>query len=163
MRITLMETMTIEEYKALQGKSGKKKATPEHDEQVALFYWAELNSNKIPSLKLLMAIPNGASYGGGGGRWNIAKRMKDEGVKKGVPDVFLPVPMMYMDENTNEIGKVSAGLWIEMKAGKNKPSDEQNWWIEQLEEMGYRVEVCYSSQEAIDVINDYLDLNSKDK
>ncbi|MDD4381748.1 MAG: VRR-NUC domain-containing protein [Candidatus Dojkabacteria bacterium] len=155
-----METMTIDEYKALQGKSGKKKATPEHDEQVALFYWAELNSNKIPSLKLLMAIPNGASYGGGGGRWNIAKRMKDEGVKKGVPDVFLPVPMMYMDENTNEIGKVSAGLWIEMKAGKNKTSDEQDWWIEQLREAGYRVEVCYSSQEAIDVITDYLDLNS---
>ena len=156
-----MDTMTIEEYKALQGKSGKKKATPEHDEQVALFYWAELNSSKIPSLKLLMAIPNGASYGGGGGRWSIAKRMKDEGVKKGVPDVFLPVPMTYVSEG--QVTDMKAGLWIEMKAGKNKPSDEQNWWIEQLEDMGYRVEVCYSSQEAIDVINEYLDLNSKKK
>lgn len=161
MRITLMETMTIEEYKALQGKGGKKKGSPEHDEQVALFYWAELNSSKIPSLKLLMAIPNGASYGGGGGRWNIAKRMKDEGVKKGVPDVFLPVPMTYMNEG--QVTDMKAGLWIEMKAGKNKPSDEQSWWMFNLQEMGYRVEVCYSSSEAIDIINEYLDLNSKDK
>jgi len=156
-----METMTIEEYKALQGKAGKKKLTPEHDEQVALFYWAELNSKKIPALKLLMAIPNGASYGGGGGRWSIAKRMKDEGVKKGVPDVFLPVPMTYVNEG--QVTDMKAGLWIEMKAGKNKPSDDQSWWIENLQEMGYRVEVCYSSNEAVDIINEYLDLNSKDK
>ena len=161
MRNTLMDTMTVAEFNALQGKKGNKKATPEHDEQVALFFWAELNKSKVPALELLMAIPNGASYGGGGGRWNIAKRMKDEGVKKGVPDVFLPVPMTYTNEG--QVTDMKAGLWIEMKAGKNKPSDEQNWWIEQLEEMGYRVEVCYSSQEAIDVINDYLDLNSKDK
>lgn len=156
-----MDTMTIEEYKALQGKSGKKKGSPEHDEQVALFYWAELNKSKIPALELLMAIPNGAYYGGGGGRWSIAKRMKEEGVKKGVPDVFLPVPMTYVSEG--QVTDMKAGLWIEMKAGKNKPSDEQKWWIENLQEMGYRVEVCYSSQEAIDIINEYLDLNSKGK
>mgnify|MGYP000843946137 FL=1 len=153
-----METMTIEEYKALQGKTGKKKATPEHDEQVALFYWAELNKSKVPALELLMAIPNGAYYGG---HWSTANKMKEEGVKKGVPDVFLPVPMLYTNEG--QATDMKAGLWIEMKAGKNKPSDEQYWWIEQLEEMGYRVEVCYSSQEAIDVINEYLDLNSKEK
>ena len=158
MRNILMETMTIEEYKALQGKTGKKKATPEHDEQVALFYWAELNKSKVPALELLMAIPNGAYYGG---HWSTANKMKEEGVKKGVPDVFLPVPMLYTNEG--QATDMKAGLWIEMKAGKNKPSDEQYWWIEQLEEMGYRVEVCYSSQEAIDVINEYLDLNSKEK
>ena len=157
MRITLMDTMTIEEYKALQGKSGKKKSTPEHDEQVALFYWAELNSNKIPSLKLLMAIPNGASYGGGGGRWNIAKRMKDEGVKKGVPDIFLPVPMTYLNEG--QVVGMKAGLWIEMKAGKNKTSPDQDWWIGKLRDMGYRVEVCYSAEDAIKIIKEYLDLS----
>jgi hypothetical protein len=153
-----METMTIEEYKALQGKKGAKKGHPEHDEQVALFYWAELNKSKIPALELLMAIPNGAYYGG---HWSTAKKMKDEGVKKGVPDVFLPVPMTYVSEG--QVTDMKAGLWIEMKAGKNKPSDEQKWWIENLQEMGYRVEVCYSSQEAIDIINEYLDLNSKGK
>ena len=87
--------------------------------------------------------------------------MKAEGVRKGVPDVFLPVPMTYVSEG--QVTDMKAGLWIEMKAGKNKPSDEQNWWIENLQEMGYRVEVCYSSGDAIEIINDYLDLNSKDK
>lgn len=154
----MRDIMSIEEYRALTQKGSKKKGSPEHDEQVALFYWAELNKSKIPALELLMAIPNGAYYGG---HWSTAKKMKDEGVKKGVPDVLLPVPMTYVNEG--QVTDMKAGLWIEMKAGKNKPSDEQNWWIEQLEEMGYRVEVCYSSQEAIDVINEYLNLNSKDK
>lgn len=158
MRNTLMDTMTVAEFNALQGKKGNKKATPEHDEQVALFFWAELNKSKVPALELLMAIPNGAYYGG---HWSVANKMKEEGVKKGVPDVFLPVPMTYTNEG--QVTDMKAGLWIEMKAGKNKTSPEQDWWIENLEEMGYRVEVCYSSGEAIHIIEEYLDLNSKNK
>lgn len=155
----MSDIMSIEEYRALTQKGSKKKGSPEHDEQVKVFEWAEIMSNKIPELKLLMAIPNGASYGGGGGRWNIAKRMKDEGVKKGVPDIFLPV----VRERSELAYEVDSGLWIEMKAGKNKPSQEQKWWLGELANQGYRTRVCYSAEEAIDVINEYLDLNSKDK
>lgn len=151
-------TISIAEYKALTSKGGGKKGHPEHDEQVKVFEWAEIMSSKIPELKLLFAIPNGAFYGG---HWSVANRMKAEGVKKGVPDVFLPVPMTYVSEG--QVTDMKAGLWIEMKAGKNKPSGDQSWWIENLQEMGYRVEVCYSSNEAVDIINEYLDLNSKDK
>lgn len=147
--------ITLDEYRQMQGVGGKKKASPEHDQQVALFAWASIMGNKQPELKMLMAIPNGASYGGGGGRWSIAKRMKDEGVKKGVPDIFLPVPMTYV--NDGQVTDMKAGLWIEMKAGKNKPSEEQKWWMEQLQSFGYRVEVCYSTDEAIEVIENYLD------
>ncbi len=150
--------MTIAEYKAMQGKKGGKRSTPEHDEQVALFFWAEISKNKIPALELLLAIPNGAYYGG---HWSVANKMKEEGVKKGVPDVFLPVPMTYLNEGN--VTDLKAGLWIEMKAGKNKPSEEQKWWIEKLREMGYRVEVCYSAKDAIHIIEEYLDLNSKDE
>ena len=152
--------MSVQEYMQLQGKSGRKQGHPEHDQQVALFFWASLNSKKIPALELLMAIPNGAYYGG---HWSVANRMKEEGVKKGVPDVFLPVPMTYVDEVSKEVTSMYAGLWIEMKAGKNKTSPEQDWWIDKLQDMGYRVEVCYSSSEAVDIIEDYLDLKSKGK
>ncbi len=144
--------MSIEEYRALTQKGSKKKGSPEHDEQVKVFEWAEIMSNKIPELKLLMAIPNGASYGGGGGRWNIAKRMKEEGVRSGVPDIFLPV----VKERGMHSPDVESGLWIEMKVGKNKPSEQQMWWLKELELQGYRAMVCYSAEEAIAEIEDYL-------
>lgn len=144
--------MSVQEYLAMQGGGGKKKGSPEHDEQVKVFEWAEIMSSKIPELKLLMAIPNGASYGGGGGRWNIAKRMKEEGVKSGVPDIFLPV----VKERSELAYEVDSGLWIEMKAGKNKPSEQQRWWLKELERQGYVVRVCYSSTEAIEEIENYL-------
>lgn len=147
--------MNVKDYLATVGGESKKKGSPEHDEQVRLFEWASLMSNNHPELELLFAIPNGASYGGGGGRWNIAKRMKEEGVKKGVPDVFLAVPMIRQDPLGN-ITEMNAGLWIEMKAGKNRPSEDQKWWIEKLETYGYRVQVCYSAEEAIEAITEYL-------
>lgn len=146
--------MTVAEFRAMQGKKGKKRSTPEHDEQVALFFWAELNKNKVPELELLLAIPNGAYYGG---HWSVANRMKEEGVKKGVPDIFLPVPMTYLNEG--QVVGMKAGLWIEMKAGKNKTSPDQDWWIGKLRDMGYRVEVCYSAEDAIKIIKEYLDLS----
>ena len=31
----------------------------EHDEQVALFDWANLQANRDPALRLLFAVPNG--------------------------------------------------------------------------------------------------------
>ena len=116
--------MTVAEFRAMQGKKGSKRSTPEHDEQVALFFWAELNKSKVPELELLLAIPNGAYYGG---HWSVANKMKEEGVKKGVPDIFLPVPMTYLNEG--QVVGMKAGLWIEMKAGKNETSPDQDWWI----------------------------------
>lgn len=144
--------MSIEEYRDLTQRGSKKKGSPEHDEQVKVFEWAEIMSSKIPELKLLMAIPNGASYGGGGGRWNIAKRMKEEGVRSGVPDIFLPV----VKERGMHSPDVESGLWIEMKVGKNKPSEQQMWWLRELELQGYRAMVCYSAEDAIAEIEDYL-------
>ena len=46
--------------------------------------------------------------------WNTANKLKSMGVKKGVADFFLAIPLN---------GK--AGLWLELKVGRNKPSKEQ--------------------------------------
>lgn len=138
----MTETMTVSEY--LNQTSGKKvkHGSPEHDEQVKLFQWAELRGNQDERLKLLFAIPNGAFYGK---MWTVAKKMKAEGLKSGVPDIMLPVAC----------GRFH-GLFIEMKSGKNKPSENQEWWFDVLRIAGYFVNVCYSCEEAIDTIELYL-------
>jgi len=152
--------MTVAEYLAQQNKQGSKKGHPEHDEQVKVFEWAKIMQSKIPELELLMAIPNGAYYGG---HWSVANRMKEEGVRSGVPDIFLPVRRMDVEvgvvvngQKQESFGKVWCGLWIEMKVGKNKPSEQQEWWLKKLGLQGYVTVVCYSAEEAIEQIQEYL-------
>ena len=147
--------MTVAEYRKRK-EGSKKKGSPEHDEQVFLFEWANIMANKYPELKFLFAIPNG-------GQRNVvvATRMKAEGVKSGVPDVFLPVPFSRANKSTGEIEDLKAGLWIEMKVGSNKPSANQKEWLDFLEESGYQVEVCYSGREAVNTIIDYLMLDEE--
>ena len=121
----------------------------EHDEQAALFRWAALNRKKHPELALMFAIPNG-----GHRHISVARRLKAEGVKAGVPDIFLPVKhQAYFTE-----GDVPNyhGLFIEMKAGKNTPTPAQVWWHEHLRDSGYCVEVCYGWEEAVKLIKQYL-------
>lgn len=110
----------------------------ERDEQAALFDWAELQGNITPELKLLFAIPNGQYRKG---------QRPEAGLKSGVPDLFLPVHR-----------GLHHGLFVEMKHGRNKPTDEQVGWLEALAGEGYKTAVCYSFEEAQRVILDYLAL-----
>jgi len=112
----------------------------EHDEQSALVAWARLNEGKYPELKMLFSVPLG-----GYRAKKTAIRMKAEGSKPGVPDLFLPVPRGEW-----------CGLWVEMKFGKGRLTREQKWWVAHLRAEGYRAEVCWSWEEARDVILDYL-------
>lgn len=93
--------------------------------QVALFRWVELQKRVYPDLALLFAIPNGGERNA-----IVAAKMKAEGVRRGVPDLFLPVPRGLWH-----------GLFIELKAGRNTASPEQKEWIARLSAQGYRVEV----------------------
>jgi hypothetical protein len=120
--------------------------SPEHNEQRTLFAWISLMEAQIPALKNAFAIPNG-----GHRHIAVATKMKAEGVKAGVPDIFLAVPMNY--ETT-----FTAGLFIEMKSGKNKTTPAQNEWISRLEKAGYLCVVCYSFEEAQREILAYLEL-----
>lgn len=119
----------------------------EHQEQVALFTWAEYSKGKYPELALLYAIPNAAKRS-----LKMGAYMKAEGLKAGVPDVCLPVKKQYFGQMPEYIG-----LYIEMKHGKNKPTAKQIEWHDKLREAGHRVEVCYSWTETRDVIIEYLE------
>lgn len=114
----------------------------EHEEQVALFQWAEANEVQYPSLAMLAAIPNG-----GYRPMTTAAMLKAEGVKAGYPDVLLDVAR----------GPYH-GLRIELKRAdrSNRPTDAQRDWLVRLAFEGYQVAVCYGAQEAIKVITDYL-------
>ena len=115
----------------------------EHDKQVALFDWARLYSREEPRLKWIFAIPNQ----GGRGQDAIrrGRKMVAEGLKKGVPDIFLPV-----------ITKEFGGLFIEMKDERGKLSKEQTAYLNGLTREGYLCGVCYSCEQAQSLIMDYL-------
>lgn len=114
--------------------------TSEHQEQAALIRLCRLKETKYPELAMLFAVPNG-----GVRHIGTAVKLKAEGVKPGVPDLFLPVPR-----------GGHHGLFIEMKAVKGKVSKEQLWWLSSLEAQGYHAEVCYGWESAAKVIEDYL-------
>ena len=109
-----------------------------------------MTSNVYPELSTLHAIPNGSLR-----NIVVAKKLKKEGVKKGVPDLHLPVPK----------GEY-ASLYIEMKSvavkpkkhGKGGVSAEQAEWLKRLSNYGNKCVVCYGAKEAQHEIETYLNL-----
>ena len=120
----------------------------EDSQQMALFCWAALPETlaKYPQLKWMFAVPNGGSR-------HIAEAAKfvATGLRKGVPDIFLPLPIQ------TEWAKMYAGLFIEMKVGKGKTTENQKEWLEYLEKAGYYCKICYSWIEARETIIKYLE------
>lgn len=49
------------------------------------------------------------------------------------------------------------GLYIEMKYGRNKTTDQQKEWLKELAAQGYFTAVCYGAEEAKRVISKYLE------
>lgn len=112
----------------------------EDTEQMGVIEWANWNTGRFPELQLLFHVPNG-------GKRNAAEavRFKAMGVKAGVPDLCLPVPRNGF-----------AGLYIEMKYGKNRTTKEQEKWITALRQQGYKVAVCYGGIAATKELESYL-------
>lgn len=112
----------------------------EATEQERVINWARFYAKDFPELNLLHHIPNGGSR-----NQLEAANLKRQGVKAGVPDLCLPVARS---------GK--HGLYVEMKWGKNKTTDKQDWWLEQLRQQDYETAVCWTAEEAMDTIAGYL-------
>jgi hypothetical protein len=158
------------------------KTKSEHAEQVALFMWANMaerygviiaddphsytvrdfaktqfeNAGKLGykkasrplyELKWLHAISN---HGKGFGR-------QAEGVKAGVSDISLPVPMRGLG---HEI--ISCGLYMELKRKNGKMgdlSDDQIQFLDYARKAGYTTSVAFGWVEARGFILHYLDIN----
>jgi hypothetical protein len=114
----------------------------EHLAQVAVFVWAALNQHRRPELEFMYAVPNG-----GHRHRAVAAKMKAEGQRRGVPDICLPVPRGGYH-----------GFYLEMKIKPNRLSLEQKRYLEFLKSQGYHTDVAWSSEEAIDKIEAYLEM-----
>ncbi len=115
----------------------------EHEEQVLLMQWCRKHSKVLKPLALIFAIPNGGKRKTGG--WMVA-----EGLKSGVPDLFLPCAR-----------KGYHGFFIEMKRESAKTQMSaikpmQVMWQEALREQGYMAEVCFGWDDAAEKLLNYL-------
>ena len=112
----------------------------EHDEQAAVVHYLQI---KYPDA-LFWATPNGAGLSGGGRSMN---KLKAEGFLPGVSDLIIFEPR----------GGWSA-MFLEMKKsdGGSGASDNQLWFLREVEKRGAFGVVCNGSANAIEVIDDYL-------
>lgn len=129
-------------------------APSEHAEQCAVIdWWAHAcKGYGLPEFALF-AIPNG-----GARHPVVASKLKAEGVRAGVPDLFLakPIVMVHQSAVSRHLETTAHGLWIEMKRRPNKPSAEQEAVILYLRQRGYHCVIAWNADEAIRTIKAYL-------
>lgn len=130
----------------------------EHRAQVAVVTWATLARQQFPELALLFAIPNG-------GHRNVvvARKLKAEGVRAGVPDLFLPVARggyhgLFIEMKADGLPIADCLLPIAPRKRKGVVSESQTSFITSLQAEGFKAVVCYGSAEAEAVLRGYLAL-----
>lgn len=111
----------------------------EHQEQKVVVEWFDRQYRDLSGR--LFAVPNGGER-----HRAVAAKMKAEGVRPGVPDLWLPSPR----------GRFS-GLVIELKRREGgRPSPSQLDWLNWLAEQGFLAVICNGADAAIDTIREYL-------
>lgn len=119
----------------------KPRAKPKHEEsnmQKVCVRWFSLQYPRL----ILYANANHGKRTAFGGFLET-----EQGLKKGVPDLFLACKR-----------GVHGGLYLEAKIQPNKPSREQTLLMQQLRLAGYACEVFYSVDEFMQIVTDYLAL-----
>jgi VRR-NUC domain len=122
----------------------KKNETPLEDwEQKIVFQWIRANQIKYPQLQLAYGTLNGVRL-----TPRLRTKMKEQGNRKGVPDICLPFKCN---------NGCCPGLYIELKRiKKGVVSADQKRYHELLREQGYVVNVCKGHVDAINTIKTYL-------
>lgn len=120
-----------------KGRSG-----PEEQQQIAFFDYCNYMTLATKNMAYSLAFHIGNER-----KASIQRRimMKRAGVKKGVPDICVPVP--------ND--KYHA-LYIEMKIKPNRLSPEQADYLRHLNQCGNYAVVAWSADEAIEILEKYL-------
>jgi hypothetical protein len=110
----------------------KMNARSESAEQIGFLRWFEASFQGVR----IFHIPNG-----GHRAISVAKKMKEEGVRSGVPDLYVPVWK----------------LWIEMKRTTGgRLSTDQKDWIAYLEGIGDTVIVARGAKDASEQVIAFL-------
>lgn len=111
----------------------------EFQESLTLWDWIKLNK----LAKYCFHIPNEAKRSAYTGN-----RLKKIGLRPGVSDYFIGIPKGEW-----------AGMFLEMKAGKNKPTKLQEQFMEDMAEQGYYCVWVTGFDNAKQCIERYLSLN----
>ena len=128
----------------------------EHQIQAAIVEWAYNTrlSNEGSEILIgdyLVAIPNGGYRHKSEGR-----KFKREGVKAGVSDLFLAIPVLSFDGYQYSFERSRHGLWIECKSEKGELSQAQHDWGRLMQGISYRFVCIHSVDEGIQAIKDYI-------
>jgi hypothetical protein len=126
--------------------------TYEQQEQTAFCDWCDAIAFRrwTPELDRfpLFSIPNEGRMSG-----RTGKGRNRAGRRKGIPDLFIPIPRGERH-----------GLFIEMKRSKEngggRVSKEQHEWLDLLSDLGYCTMVCYGCDEAIEALTWYMEGNN---
>jgi hypothetical protein len=117
-----------------------KTSPSEHSEQVGFINW--FNGFSIHEV-LIFAIPNGEKRS-----ITVAKRLKAEGVVRGIPDLFIP----------------EWRLWVEMKRKTGgRLSTEQKSMINYLQNIGYTVIVGIGAGDASRQVLEFVRVRKETK
>ena len=113
-----------------------KTSPSEHSEQVGFVNWFNVQYPRV----LIFAIPNGEKRS-----ITVAKRLKAEGVVRGIPDLFIP----------------EWRLWVEMKRKTGgRLSTEQKSMINYLQNIGYAVIVGIGAGDASRQVLEFVRLKN---
>lgn len=114
----------------------------EHAQQAALIAWCRMKPviAAYPGIELLHSSLNGVKL-----TKAQAGKAKAAGMLAGVPDLLLPARR-----------GPHTGLAIEMKFGRNKPTEDQEWFLGRLRDEGWKTVVCWDWIDARNVIVEFL-------
>lgn len=122
----------------------------EHTEAVRFMRVVKLHEPRLPALRWLHAVPNGGFRND-----TVAKKMKAEGVRRGVHDYCWP----YRQPNFNDATHYS-GLYIELKSLNGCPTKEQREFAEFVQAQGFKVVFARGWEEAWRAVAEYAGLPS---
>jgi hypothetical protein len=116
-----------------------KTSPSEHSEQVGFINWFRVQYPNV----LIFAIPNGEKRA-----ITVAKRLKAEGVVRGIPDLFIP----------------QWNLWVEMKRKTGgRLSTEQKSMINYLQNIGYTIIVGIGAGDASRQVLEFVRVRKETK
>jgi hypothetical protein len=107
---------------------------------IVFFDYCRSMAHINPAYALAYHVPNESKA-------SIARRvtLKRAGLKKGVPDICVPVA-----------NDKYHSLYIEMKIKPNKASPEQMSLLQHLNAVGNYAVLCWSADEAMDILDKYI-------
>lgn len=113
--------------------------------QQQLLSYCSILEDKVWQLQAIYSIPNEGKRSGAEGA-----KMVRMGLKKGIPDLCLPVRSFD--------GKYGS-LYLEMKAQNGVLRESQKQQIKLLRELGNRVEVLRDADKAMDLVMEHLGID----